>query len=213
MLAVEPLAHGTPVGEGGARIGRRHRPDLGVERRDPAPPVGQPGAVGRRAVARRPVERVGHPGQRSLAPHRAEQDRGPDDDEDDRPELAPADRRQVEPERPLAEEPDPDAQDEQPDDERPDPTAVATIAATMPPRRRGRRRGARTRAPPAARAAGGAERRLGVGGGGAPHPLARPSTGSGRGWSGSGSGHPWRSLVADRRRSLQAIRAIVVPSA
>ena len=189
MLAEEPFAYCAPMRQGGAGVGRGHRPDLGVERGDAATPVGEPQAIGRRAVALRPVERVGHSGSGSIAPQRAEQHDRPDHDQDHRPELAPADRRKVDPQRALEEEPHADAQDEQADDERPDTTRIAAISSS---RRRPGRHGWRGRrhVRPASDRVGSGPARAPTGAVRRRPPRWRRATGWGRGSWGSGSRRP-----------------------
>ena len=104
VLAVEPLADRAPVGVGDRGVGRGHRPDLGVQRRDPPPPVGQPG----RSVAEPSPWRPGRASVTSaLSSHRPPDDPDADADEEQRPELAPVDAWQVEAERLGREEPQP----------------------------------------------------------------------------------------------------------
>ena len=120
VLAVEALADCAPVGERDGRVRGGHPADLGVERRDLAPPIGQPGAVRRRLVALGPGR-----GHRSrVRAGRARHDPDPEDDEDDRPELAPVKARQVQPERLGREEPEADDQDDHAGDHRGGPAVV-----------------------------------------------------------------------------------------
>ena len=138
--------------------------------------------------------------------------------------LAPVEVGQVQPERPVSEEPDPDAQDDQPEDERPDPTGVATIAATVPPRRTGGGGGG-TAANPGP-AGGGAALNDGSAVGAGEAAARRLGRGRRRvrtlwrvrrrGRDSGGRGRFESSMAVPRAlsgRSLQAIRAIVVPSA
>ena len=109
VLPEEPLAHGPPMGEGDRRVASRPSPG---PRRTASRSVGasRPARAGRSSSRRRGLERVAPrrslSGGRGDAPSRTSR---PDDDQDERPELAPADRRQVEPERALGEEPQPEA--------------------------------------------------------------------------------------------------------
>src|SRR3954463_3904543 len=72
---------------------------------------------------------------------RPEHDREPEDDEDDRPELAPIEVRQVQPERGRREEPAADDEEQDAEDER---RASAGVAVGRPGRGSWRRLGRRS---------------------------------------------------------------------
>ena len=112
------------MGEGDGRVVGGHRRGPRVEGRDAAAPVGQPGAV-----LADPSPWV----QSATTPDGAVDDPAAEEDQDDRPELAPVEVRQVQPERPRREEPGADDQDDDPEDER---RAAAVIGRRWLPGRR-----------------------------------------------------------------------------